>query len=76
MATRTTHRQDFRGRSEYSGETRENTILAKAPEAELTAWEKLRLTYLTGTQDVTAEPDPRVWLGYESTPNSVIDFED
>lgn len=76
MATRTTHRRDFSGDSEYSGETRENTLLAKDSNAELLGWERLRLNYVTGTEDITAPPDRRAWLGFKSTPDSVIDFED
>lgn len=76
MATRTTRIRDYSAQSEYSGETRNNTVLKKSSEHELTAVERLRLLYVTGTEDVTAEPDRRAWLGFNSTPNSVIDFVD
>lgn len=76
MATRRTHRKDFSGQSEYTGEFRRNTISAKDAGAPLDASEKLRLLYLTGTTEVTAEPDRRAWLGFAPTPDSEIDFED
>lgn len=76
MATRTTHRQNFEGRSEYAGETRDNALPAKEAGAPLDASERRQLIYRTGTEDITAEPDRRAWLGFKPTPDSVIDFED
>jgi len=76
MATRRTHRQDFSSDSEYTGEFRANTLPAKEKDAPLDATERLRLIYITGTEDITAEPDRRAWLGFNKTPDSVIDFED
>jgi len=76
MATRTTHRKDFTGRSEFAAEVRANTLPAKEPGAPLDAGEKLRLLKLTGTEDITAEPDHRIWLGWNRSPDSEIDFED
>lgn len=76
MATRRTNRRDYTGRSEFTGEFRRNTLPAKDPGAPLDAEERARLIKLTGTEDITAEPDRRAWLGYSSTPDSVIDFRD
>ncbi len=75
MATRKTRRQDFRGRSEFVGEVRRNTLPAKEEDAPLDADERKRLIYLTGTEDITAEPNRRAWLGYKNE-EAVIDFED
>jgi len=64
-------------RSEYSGETRDNTILAKRPGATLQQWERLRLMHLTGKpDDVESKVDRRIWDGWEVSPNSVMDFDD
>ena len=76
MATRTTHRQSWPGKSEFLGEVRNNTLPAKERGAPLDAAERMRLIYLTGTEDITAEPDRRAWLGISPEPGSVIDFED
>jgi hypothetical protein len=76
MATRTTNRQSWPGRSEYMGEVRANTLPAKEAGAPLDAAERMRLIYLTGTEDIEAEPDRRAWLGYSPEPESVIDFKD
>jgi hypothetical protein len=51
-------------RTEYSGETRRNTILKKPKGSIPIPWEQLRLAHLTGDSlDVTSEPNKRVWLG-------------
>lgn len=76
MATRTTNRETWPGRSEFLGEVRENTLPAKERGAPLDATERMRLIYLTGTEDIEAEPDRRAWLGFKPTPESVIDFKD
>lgn len=76
MATRRTNRQNFTGRSEYAGEVRRNTLPAKDADAPISSAEEARLIKLTGTTDITAEPDRRAWLGFSSTPDSVIDFRD
>lgn len=76
MATRRTHRADYTGRSEFTGEFRANTLPAKEKGAPLDAQERMRLIKLTGTEDITAEPDRRAWLGFAPEPESVIDFED
>lgn len=76
MATRTTKRQAFTGKSEFTGETRENTVPAKEAGAPLKNVERLRLIYGTGTEDLEAAPDRRAWLGFNPTPDSVIDFRD
>lgn len=76
MATRKTNRKEYPGRSEYTGEFRANTLPAKDKDAPLDASERLKLIYITGTEDITAEPDRRAWLGFNPTPDSVIDFED
>lgn len=76
MVTRRTKRQDFTGRSEFTGEFRNNTLPAKDKDAPLDASERMRLIYLTGTEDVTAEPDRRAWLGLAPYPDSVTDLED
>jgi len=76
MATRTTDRQVWRGRSEYTGEQRLNTLAEKEKGAPLDAEERMRLLKHTGTEDITAEPDGRSWLGWKKTPESVIDFTD
>jgi len=75
MATRTTHRASYPGRSEFTGEFRENTLPAKEPDAPLDADERKRLIYVTGTEDITAPPNRRAWLGFKNE-ESVIDFED
>lgn len=76
MATRSTRRTYPDGSSEFTGEHRANTIAAKEKGAPLDTYERQRLLLLTGTEDVTAEPDRRAWLGYRKTPESVIDFKD
>ena len=76
MATRTTNRQNWPGRSEFTGEVRNNTLAKKDRGAPLDATEKMRLIYVTGTEDVEAEPDRRAWLGLKPEPESVIDFKD
>ena len=76
MATRRTNRQNYTGRSEFAGETRRNTLAAKPADAVLSPAERARLIKLTGTEDITAEPDRRAWLGFSTTPESVIDFQD
>ena len=76
MATRRTHRRDWSGQSEYVGEWRDNTLPAKEKGAPLDATERLRLIYVTGTEDITAPPDRRAVLGLASYPKSQVDFED
>lgn len=76
MATFKTHRQSWPGRSEFTGETRDNTLPMKERGAPLDASERMRLIYVTGTEDIEAEPDPRAFIGLAKEPNSVIDFED
>lgn len=76
MATRRTNRQDFRGRSEFAGEVRSNTLPAKEAGAPISAAEEAFLIKNTGTTDITAELDRRAWLGFSPTPDSVIDFRD
>lgn len=76
MATRTTRRNNYSGRSEFTGEFRPNTLPAKDRGAPLDASERMRLIYVTGTEDIEAEPDRRAWLGFRSTPDSEIDFRD
>lgn len=76
MATRTTNRNNYTGRSEFAGEVRSNTLPAKDADAPLSPAEEARLIKLTGTTDITAEQDRRAWLGFSSTPDSVIDFRD
>lgn len=75
MATRTTNRESWPGRSEFTGEFRSNTLPAKEESAPLDASERMRLIKLTGTEDVTAEPNRRAWLGFKNE-ESEIDFED
>lgn len=67
---------DYYGLSEYAGETWRNTLAAKPADAVLSPAERARLIKLTGTEDITAEPDRRAWLGLNPTPESVIDFQD
>lgn len=76
MATRQTNRQNFKGRSEYTGEFRPNTLPYKDTSAPLDAEERARLIKLTGTEDIEAPPDRRAWLGIAPYPESVIDFKD
>lgn len=76
MATRRTHRETWPGRSEFAGEVRSNTLPMKEVGAPLSPSERVRLIYLTGTEDIQAEPDRRAWLGWNAYPDSVIDFED
>jgi hypothetical protein len=61
---------------EYSGVTRDNTIMAKSPGAVLLPWEQLRLAKLTGQpDDVTSTPDRRIWQGWNRSPDSEIDLD-
>lgn len=76
MATRSTNRKSYFGRSEFTGEHRRNTIAAKDKGAPLDTYERQRLILLTGTEDVLAEPDRRAWLGLAKYPDSDVDFED
>lgn len=77
MATFRTHRQTWVGRSEFTGEFRTNTLPAKERSAPLDAQERMRLIKLTGTEDITAEPDDhRSWEGYLPKFKSQIDLED
>jgi hypothetical protein len=77
MATRRPKLRTFpAGTSEFTGLTRANTLPAKEAGAPLDGWERLRLIYVTGTEDIEAEPDRRAWLGLESEPDSIVDFED
>jgi hypothetical protein len=76
MATRRTHRQDFGDTPEYTGEFRDNTLPAKKQGMPLSAQERQRLIYVTGTENIEAEPDRRAFLGIGPYPDSVIDFED
>jgi len=76
MATRSTNRQDFRGRSEFAGEVRPNTLPAKDADAPISSAEEAFLIKNTGTTDITAPLDRRAWLGWAKTPDSVIDFRD
>lgn len=70
-------RRTWPGRSEFTGETRANTLSKKPSGSPLDAEERMRLIKLTGTEDITASPDGhRSWNGWEATPNSVIDFDD
>ena len=63
--------------TEYTGNTHPNTLPAKHRDDRVTAQEAVRLLKLTGqTQDPTAPPDRRVWLGLKPAPDSVIDFDD
>lgn len=76
MATRRTHITRRAHESEFSGETRDNGVLAKDRGMPLKAWERMRLIYRTGTEDVEAPYDRRAFIGWEKYPNSEIDFED
>ena len=91
MATRTTNRQNWPGRSEFTGEVRNNTLrearnrevflsrgqeLLGFPIDVIPGREEARLIYVTGTEGVEAEPDRRAWLGLKPEPESVIDFKD
>jgi len=76
MATRTTKKISRVGFSEFTGEFRRNTLSKKDAGAPLDASERLRLIYVTGTEDIEAAPDRRAWLGFNTTPDSVIDFVD
>lgn len=50
--------------SEFTGETRKNTLPAKPKSAPLSPSEKLRLMYLTGQDDdVTVDPAPEYFRG-------------
>jgi hypothetical protein len=58
--------RDDKGTEEFSGVTRDNTILAKPPGSIPIPWEQLRLMHLTGEpMDVTSKPNRRIWLGQE-----------
>lgn len=62
---------------EYSGVTRDNTIVAKSPGAVILPWEQLRLAKLTGQpDDITSTPDRRIWQGWNRSPDSEIDLRD
>jgi len=76
MGTKKTHRKSWPGRSEFTGEFRRNTLPAKDAGAPLDASERLRLIYLTGTEDITAEPTTRSWDGLKEYPDSAVDLED
>lgn len=77
MATRRTRIHVDTSKSEYTGEFRRNTLRAAPAGSEPTPWEKLRLAHLTGQpDDITSEPDRRIWLGWSPYPGSVIDFKD
>lgn len=69
--------RSYSGQSEFTGTTRRNTLPKKERGAPLDAQERYRLMRLTGTEDITAEPDGhRSWNGLLPSPKSVIDFED
>jgi len=77
MATSQTRIHIDPQKSEYTGETRRNTLRAAPAGSETLPWEKLRLAHLTGQpDDITSEPDRRIWLGWNRYPESVIDFKD
>lgn len=60
--------------SQFSGETRDNTIQKKARGDRLEAWERIRLIRTTGTEDVTAPADGgRSQQGLARSPDSIID---
>lgn len=75
MATRKTHITDTSGRSEFTGEFRENTLPMKPPGSPLSSDDIRRLIVNTGTRDIEAPPNRRAWLGFKNE-KSVIDFED
>lgn len=65
------------GRSEFTGEVRNNTLPKMDATAPLDADQRLRLMYLTGTENVMADQDGhRSWNGWKKTPDSVIDLRD
>ena len=65
---------NFKGQSEFTGTVRRNTLPAKDRGAPLDAQERWRLIRLTGTEDITAEPDGRrSWNGLARSPHSVVD---
>ena len=60
--------------SEFSGETRDNTVQKKSRNDRLEPWEKLRLIHTTGSEDVTTSADGgRSQQGLARRPDSIID---